>query len=204
MAEAVNATGRLRLGFRSGRAEDRAREDATDAVADDSSAQDGLADFGGVYRRWGAPVYRYCLVRLGSREAAEDATSAVFLRAMNGWSGFRGGSLPAWLFAIARNVVADAAKQRPTFPLELAADRPDDRPSPEEVALASDTARTLASLLSALTVDQRQVVELRLSGLTGAEIAAVLGRSDAAVKMLQLRAMQRLRALPGLETERDG
>ena len=43
-------------------------------------------------------------------------------------------------------------------------------------------------------MDQREVIELRLAGLTGREIAEAMERSVDAVKMLQLRAMKRLRA----------
>jgi DNA-directed RNA polymerase specialized sigma24 family protein len=68
--------------------------------------------------------------------------------------------------------------------------------------MAEDERRTLRALLAPLPVDQRRVLELRLAGLTGAEIAVVLARSVAAVKMLQLRAMTRLRAELGV-TEED-
>jgi DNA-directed RNA polymerase specialized sigma24 family protein len=55
--------------------------------------------------------------------------------------------------------------------------------------------------LNDLPADQRRVIELRLAGLTGAEIAGVLNRSVAAVKMLQLRAMTRLRSELGVATQ---
>jgi DNA-directed RNA polymerase specialized sigma24 family protein len=51
------------------------------------------------------------------------------------------------------------------------------------------------TLLARLPRDQRQVVELRLAGLTNQEIAEVLERSVPATKMLQVRAMSRLRSL---------
>ena len=55
------------------------------------------------------------------------------------------------------------------------------------------TTRELRDALAQLGDDQRQAIELRLAGLKGREIADVLGRSEAAVKMLQFRAMQHLR-----------
>jgi RNA polymerase sigma-70 factor, ECF subfamily len=66
--------------------------------------------FDAVYDRYVGPVYRYCHVRLGRREAAEDATSAVFLKALAGLDGYRPGNFPAWLFRIAANVVTDARR----------------------------------------------------------------------------------------------
>ncbi|MGH2551154.1 MAG: RNA polymerase sigma factor [Thermomicrobiales bacterium] len=59
----------------------------------------------------------------------------------------------------------------------------------------ADERRSLHAALSLLTDDQRQVVELRLAGLTGPEIAEIVERSHAAVKMLQLRAIERLRQI---------
>lgn len=62
--------------------------------------------------------------------------------------------------------------------------------TPEEEALAAEHCQALLALLPD---DQRSVVELRLAGLTGAEIANVLGRSVGAIKALQFRAIARLR-----------
>jgi RNA polymerase sigma-70 factor (ECF subfamily) len=193
----VNGSIRLRLGLRARRGGERAPDALSGDAAGTGEERAQPSAFSDVYRRWAAPVYRYCHVRLGSREAAEDATSTVFLRALAGYEGFRGGSLPAWLFAIARHVVADLARVRPDEPIEVAANHADLGLGPEEVALVGDAADTLAAMLKSLTSEQRQVVELRIAGLTGAEIAEVTGKSEAAVKMLQLRAMQRLRARYG-------
>lgn len=68
-------------------------------------------------------------------------------------------------------------------------------PSPEELAVELEGERSVAALLNHLPDAQRQVVELRLAGLTGREIADVLGRGLPAVKMSQLRAYARLRDL---------
>ncbi len=70
---------------------------------------------------------------------------------------------------------------------------PDDDPTPEDHAIAIDEQAQLQRLMETLTDDQRHVVELRLAGLTGAEIAEVVDRSPEAVKMLQYRALERMR-----------
>ena len=161
--------------------------------------------FAPLYARYLDPVYRYCYRRLGSKEAAEDATSQVFAKALTSLPHYRHGSFAGWLFAIAHNVVADGyrrAARRPQRPLDAVGDPPDDGPSPEELALAADERRSVHALLAELPADQRRVIELRLAGLTGAEIAAALQRSVPAVKMLQLRAMTRLRERLGVEAPR--
>ena len=162
--------------------------------------------FAPLYARYLDPVYRYCYRRLGTREAAEDATSTVFAKALASLPAYRDGSFGGWLFAIAHNVVADdhrRAARRPERPLDLAGDPTTADPSPEDLAVAADEGRRIRALLAELPPDQRHVVELRLAGLTGAEIAAALGRSVPAVKMLQLRAMTRLRARLGVGAAAD-
>jgi len=155
-------------------------------------------DFVLLYRRYVEAVYRYCALRLDSREAAEDATSLVFTRAFTGLMSCRDDHFRSWLFAIAHNIVADSyRRQRPLWPLLAAESLPDPTPSPEDTAVDADEHRWLRALLTELAPDQRHVVELRLAGLTDAEIARVLGRSHGAVRSIQFRAVARLRALLG-------
>jgi len=74
------------------------------------------------------------------------------------------------------------------------ADRDDSAPGPEDAALARAEGEALRRALGQLTAEQRLAVELQLAGWSGPEIAAVLGKSPQAVKMLRFRALQRLRA----------
>ena len=157
--------------------------------------------FAPLYRRYAGPVYGYCHHRLGSREAAEDATSLVFAKALASLPGYRGGSFRGWLFGIAHHVVADALRaRRLDEPLDAAAATVDAAPSPEEVALAEENRRALRAVLAHLPPEQQRVVELRLAGLTSTEIGQVLGRSRGAVDVAQHRAVVRLRALLGVPT----
>ena len=77
-----------------------------------SRAQQDLRDFAPIYQRYYRPVFGYCHRRLEHRESAADATSQTFARALAGIDGFRKGSVPAWLFTIARNVVIDTVRSR--------------------------------------------------------------------------------------------
>lgn len=152
--------------------------------------------FAPLYAHYVDPVYRYCWRRLGDPDAAADATALVFAKALAALDRCRGDAFRPWLFAIAHNVVVDRYRDRhPTAPLDLAADLPDGGPSPEERALAAETGRELRHLLANLPPDQRAVVELRLAGLTGAEIAAALGKTRGAVDAAHFRAVARLRHL---------
>jgi RNA polymerase sigma-70 factor (ECF subfamily) len=176
-----------------------------DEVAIVALARQNPAAFAPLYEAYLAPVYRYCYRRLGSREAAEDATSQVFERALRSLGSFRGGSFRAWLFAIAHNAVADAwRRQGARPPFADALEVPDPAPPPEQVALLADERRLLAAALALLPPDQRQVIELRLSGIPSIEVATILDRSPEAVRALQLRATRRLQTLlasPGAARE---
>ena len=136
---------------------------------------------------------------LPDRETAAEATGQVFLKAFTALPTYRPtrrGSFRSWLFAIAHNACIDALRRhRPHAALDAAGDIAGADPGPEDRALAADERRSVAALLARLTPDQRRVVELRLAGLTGQEVADALGLSLSAVKAAQLRAYARLRRI---------
>ena len=70
--------------------------------------------FAPLYARYFDPVYRYCYRRLGNPEAAADATSHVFAKALAALPGYRedAPSFRSWLFAIAHNVISDDLRAR--------------------------------------------------------------------------------------------
>ncbi len=189
----------------------RARPETTDdAPADPHTCDTALvlqaksdrAAFAQLYRRYFDPIYRFCLRRLGNHDAAEDAAAIVFGKALAALPTFRQGqgTFRAWLFTIAYRVIADEFRGRcPNEPLDAAAWVTDPAPSPEERFLAGEERDQLAALLARLPEDQRRVLELRRAGLSGAEIAQAVDRSHAAVKMLQSRAVARLRAILAAE-----
>jgi RNA polymerase sigma-70 factor (ECF subfamily) len=152
--------------------------------------------FAAVYEALFDAVYRYCRIRVADVRDAEDLAAVVFARAYAAFPPEQNASMRSWVFAIAHNTVANHYRDHRntvTQPLDDRIDLPDPDPLPEQIVLATAERDSLRFALHRLTAEQRQVVELRLAGLTGPEIAAVLGRSHAAVKMLQLRAIERLR-----------
>lgn len=169
--------------------------------------------FAPLYERYVDLVYRYCLRRLGDPDHAADATSLVFSRAIGALGHFTpdrrgtGSTFRSWLLTIARNVVIDnARKNRAMNQLDdtsIQAVLRDTAPSPEERAIAADERTRIEAALAQLPERQRQIVELRLIGLRGAEIASVLGMSVGAVKTAHFRAYARLRDLLA-EPDHDG
>jgi RNA polymerase sigma-70 factor (ECF subfamily) len=160
------------------------------------AAQADRAEFAALYLRYVSPVYRFCYRRLGDQARAEDATSAVFERAMKALSRFKTGSFRAWLFTIARNTVTDLHRaDKKDQDLDAAWYVADESPGPEELSIGAADAAQVRGMLGQLSPDQRQVVELRLAGLADIEIAQVLGKSHGSVRTVQYRALQKLRAL---------
>jgi RNA polymerase sigma-70 factor, ECF subfamily len=171
-------------------------------------AQRDPVAFGALFDRYWDPVFRFCYYRTGNWHVAEDAASQVFINALAaiprftpspGRAGFR-----CWLFTIARNVVTDAHTRNTrqhTDPIDAVPDLISSDPGPEELALDAERHRCVRSLLLQVPPDQRELLELRLSGLTSVEVAATLGRTPAAVRTAQHRAIETLRALVGAGTE---
>jgi RNA polymerase sigma-70 factor (ECF subfamily) len=156
--------------------------------------------FGALYDRYLPRVYGYCYRVLGQREAAEDANTEVFMRALTALPAYRSGSFRSWLFAIAHNVIADAVRQRHGgVPLAEAVDLADHGPSLEDRTAAAAERSVIVALLPRLSADQQQVIALRLSGLTAVEIGEALGKPRNAVDGLQHRAVLRLRALVAMD-----
>jgi len=170
-------------------------------------AQDDIQAFAPLYERYAPVVYHYCVRRLTNPEAAADATSAVFVKAIAALPTFRpdprreGSTFRSWLFAIAHNVVVDAHRRhRPQRSLDTDIAAHGDRyvspaTGPEEHAIELDATRTLNNALRHLPERQRRVVELRLAGLSGAEIASALDMTESAVKSAQYRAYGTLRTI---------
>jgi RNA polymerase sigma factor (sigma-70 family) len=192
------------MGVQGGPAKSPAREAALvgDEAALVVAAQRDRQAFSPLYARYANPIYKYCFAQLNNRQAAEDATSLVFTKALDGLLRFQGGSFRAWLFAIARNVVTDQFRARRfDAPLEASAAIAAPGASLDDLAADADRDRGLWALLVELTPDQRQVIELRLRGLAGPEVAVVLGRNHTWVKVTQFRAIERLRAMMGVTVE---
>jgi len=159
---------------------------------------DHHAAFSILYDRYAPAILRYCRLRIGNLHDAEDTTASILLKAFAGFPPDQRSTFRAWLFTIAHHTVIDfyrrsARTPETTFDLDAADRVADSEPTPEEHVIRHDEAATLRCAIAKLNDDQRQVIELRLAGLKGAEIASVIGRSHNAVKMLQHRALQRLR-----------
>jgi RNA polymerase sigma-70 factor (ECF subfamily) len=150
-----------------------------------------------LYDRHHAQIWRYSYGRTGSRDAADDVAAQVFAEALSSIHRYRytGRPILAWLYAIARNLASKqlrrAERDAPGVHVEPSGG------SPEEGL----DAIVLADALKRLTGDQREVVALRFyAGCSTREIAAAMGKGEAAVYSLEVRAIAALRR----QFEQDG
>jgi RNA polymerase sigma-70 factor (ECF subfamily) len=166
-------------------------------------AKENSQAFVALYDRYFPAVFGYCLSELGEPEAAEDAASQTFVKALAALPGYREtGHFRPWLFVIAHNAVQDAFRaRRPQESLTEAANLLDPDTSPEEQALATIDREWLDAVIGRLSRDDRRVLELRRAGLSGREIARILGISHEAAKKRQLRAMDQIRTAIAAERE---
>lgn len=186
----------------SGAAEDHPSPVRTAAERDEIAlAKRNPAAFAPLYERYVDAVYTYCLRRIDDPEHAADLTAQIFTRALAALPRFseRGGSFRSWLFSIAHNIVVDTYR---TARNNASLDQEDigrtiahPGHGPERIALQRDLQDAFGAAMAELTSTQREVVALRLVGLTGPEIAQALNMKVAAVKSTQFRAYTRLRDL---------
>jgi RNA polymerase sigma-70 factor (ECF subfamily) len=149
-------------------------------------------------------IVRYCRARLGRisghYHAADDVAQEVCIAVVSALPRYQdvGRPFASFVFGIASHKVADAMRSaaRLAIPTEDLPDGPDDRPGPEETAVAYLEAERARALLARLPVNQRELLVLRvLSGLSAEETGHALGMSAGAVRVAQHRALARLRVI---------
>jgi len=170
------------------------------------AAQRDSDAFTPLYERYVDQIYAYAYSLTHNRELAEDVTAATFARAIEELPRFewRGVPYSAWLYRVAANLVA-RDRRRPGW-IELSPHVSDDGAGPEEEVTRLDRDTHIRAAVDELPADQRQAVLLRFGGdLRNKEIAAIMGRSEGAIKLLTFRAMTTLRRRLGapLPAERD-
>ncbi len=144
-------------------------------------------------------VYRYIYLKSGNRHDAEDITQAVFIKAMEKIHQYKyqGSPFSAWLFRIAFNQLIDLArKNKRRRHEELDPNIPSREDGPQELTERSFDADAVTAATQKLTTSQREVITLRFGGgLSTAEAADMMGKTEGAIKALQHSAVVALRKI---------
>src|SRR6476469_6505524 len=178
---------------------ERATIGAREAAELVARAQQGdQVAFASLYEQYRPLVYRFLRRRLdGSDEVVEDLTEDVFVKLYEKLDRYveRGLPFTAWLYRIAHNQLVDFVRTLPRHtaqPLDVVMDVAEHQATAEYRSVLDR--ETLEPALARLTAEQRKAVELRfLQGMSVAETAATMQRSEEAVKKLQARALANLR-----------
>jgi RNA polymerase sigma-70 factor (ECF subfamily) len=178
-------------------------EDETAGMGSDNAAK-GPGTFDDVYRSYAHPLYRYFFQHVRNPAEAEDLTATAFTRLLAGWARYEEDGRPAAvLFTIARNLLVDYwRRQRRHVDVDaLGGSLVDPQPQPEAEALRAERERQVRRLIAQLPEDQREALLARFfGGLSIADTARSLGRSEGSVKMLLQRGLARL----GREYRKEG
>lgn len=155
--------------------------------------------FGALYERYAEKIFNYVYYRTGNTHDAEDLTARVFQRAMNHIVNYtdRGVPFSAWLYRIAHNLVANWHRDRSRkqeIPLDELPFLPTQGEHPERNLMRSQEEEGLLRLLRTLPPERQTLLILKfVEDLSNAEIGAIMGRSEGAVKSLYHRTLLVLR-----------
>ena len=160
-------------------------------------AKQDPAAFGELYDRYFSQIYRFVYSRVRDQTAAEDVTSEVFMKALRGIGRYQDTGRPfsAWLYQIAVNAVNDRYRSlRPTEDIDSQIAISTGGPSLDEIAIQNEEVRRIWILVETLPGPQRTAMVLKFQeDMKIDDIAAVMGKSPGAVKLLIHRGVTRLR-----------
>lgn len=160
-------------------------------------SQEGLPPFEILYDRYHIPVYRYLYARLKNEHDAADLMQQVFYQVWKQGHTYdpKRGSVATWLLNIAHHRLIDFYRlARPSVPWESLSERTGGDENPEVHIISEDTLILIKKLLDSLSQPEQELLALRFAaGLSSAEIAAIVGKSEAATKKQLTRLLQRLR-----------
>lgn len=152
-----------------------------------------------LYQRYKLRVYRYFFIRSGREEESADLMQQVFLQALQALPNYQAQGAPfaAWLFRIAHHLASNAYhRKKESVSWDFVSDNEqlNSEGDPETVFLKQERLTQLKHLLIELDPMKRELLALRFSaGLSSAEIALVVGKSQAAVKKQLIRTLQKLK-----------
>ena len=163
------------------------------------AAKDGQPEaLAEIYELYFKKIYRFIFYRVSHKEVAEDIAEEVFIKAFSRISSIRANAtFEGWLYRIAKNLVIDYYRQKnPTVALEEVENTLVYQSNVIDAINLSEQQKILLQILKELGAEQQVVIKLKfLEGLENAEIAELLDKNEGAIRVIQHRAIAKLREL---------
>lgn len=151
--------------------------------------------FGEIYKIYVKKIYRFIYYLVYDRELAEDLTQLVFLKAWKSLPSFspERGTLQAYLYTIARNLVIDYQRRKKELPLDKV-DEPAATFDIDDRVIQAENKRTVSKLLATLDTEERQLIIWRyFEELKFSEIAQILDQTEGNVRVRVHRILKKLK-----------
>lgn len=146
-----------------------------------------------LYDEFADPIYRFIYWHTSDPLIAEDLVGEVFFRAWKHNQQIRQGNQRAWLYRVARNLIIDYYRRRKDEVLDESNEIRSDYDLHQE-AERNDTNDHLHRVLADLPLESRTIIVLRFfEHLSAKEVAGIMGRSEANIRVLQHRALKTLK-----------
>lgn len=153
-------------------------------------------DYAELYRQYLPRILNYVRLRVDGEDLAQDLTAAVFERAVAKQHTLRQReAFGAWIFRIARNVVAGHYRgRRPTVPLDAINGQVSDQASPPEAVMHHEELARVQVALGTLSKREQEIIRLKFGGgLGNQEIAQIVRLRAGHVAVILHRALRKLR-----------
>jgi RNA polymerase sigma-70 factor (ECF subfamily) len=164
-----------------------------------SAARQGdQAAFGELYDLLFDRIYRFIFFRVGHKETAEDLAEDVFVKAFQGIGKLqKETAFESWLYQIARNRITDYYRSKKLIiPLDEVENTLEYETNVVDVVNLETQQKIFVKLLKELTTEQQIVIKLKfLEGLENDEIAAMLNKNEGSIRVIQHRAIAKLKSL---------
>ncbi len=149
-----------------------------------------------MYRTYADDIFRFLLTHVRDTTLAEDLTADTFVKAWRAIDTFDGKQPRAWLYKIAQNILTDHWRRKQHIPLDESIEIVDDRPGHDEQLDKQFAAHGVMTAVAKLPRDMQSVVNLRfMQGYSAKQTAEALGMSETNVRVVQYRALKKLKGL---------
>ena len=164
-----------------------------------NKAQNGDQEaFGLIYDHFSGKIYNFIYFRVGHKEVAEDILSDSFVK---GWQKINQINSPealsAWLYQIAKNNIIDYYRvKKDTVQLAEVQDFLEDEVNPVDITNLDFDQKKILQLIKHLPIEQQDVIKYKFfEDMTNEEIAYVMGKTEGTIRVIQHRAITKLKEL---------